>query len=87
MAAVNAGVEVPRIGRWTREYYWRWVDDFRATGRCPVDELRSITASSCRVRAMLVPQTLQAYVVRLEDHSASMAIPWDVGIGAELVSR
>lgn len=79
MAAVNAGFKYRGFSL-DGEYYWRTVDDFRATGPVPrnsfVDDGFQLQGS-----AMLVPQTLQAYVAGSKING-QYGDPWDVSIGA-----
>jgi hypothetical protein len=79
MAAVNAGFKYRGFSL-DGEYFWRTVDDFRATGPVPrnsfVDDGFQLQGS-----AMLVPQTLQAYVAGSKING-QYGDPWDVSIGA-----
>ena len=78
MMAANAGV---KYDGWSldAEYYWRWVDDFRANGPMPFDEMFD-HGFQLQGSRMVLPQELQAYV------SGSKIIgeygePWDVALG------
>jgi hypothetical protein len=79
MAAVNAGFKYRGFSL-DGEYYWRTVDDFRATGPLPrnsfVDNGFQLQGS-----AMLLPQTLQAYVAGSQING-QYGDPWDVSVGA-----
>jgi len=79
MAAMNAGFKYRGFSL-DGEYYWRTVDDFRATGPLPrnsfVDNGFQLQGS-----AMLLPKTLQAYVAGSQING-QYGDPWDVSIGA-----
>jgi len=79
MAAMNAGFKYRGFSL-DGEYYWRTVDDFRATGPVPrnsfVDDGFQLQGS-----AMLLPKTLQAYVAGSKING-QYGDPWDVSVGA-----
>lgn len=60
MAAANAGFKY-RGWSLEAEYYYRWVDDFVATGPIPVSELND-QGYQVQGSTMLIPKVLQAYV-------------------------
>ena len=78
MAAANAGV---KYQGWSldAEYYWRWVDDFRATGPMPFDEMYD-HGYQLQGSAMVVPKQLQAYVSGSKIFG-EFGDPWDVAVG------
>ena len=79
MAAVNAGMKYRGFSL-DAEYYWRTVDDFRATGPVPRDSFVD-DGFQLQGSAMLVPQTLQAYVAGSKING-QYGDPWDVSVGA-----
>jgi hypothetical protein len=79
MAAVNAGFKYRGFSL-DGEYYWRTVDDFRATGPLPRDSFVD-DGFQLQGSAMLLPKTLQAYVAGSKING-QYGDPWDVSIGA-----
>jgi hypothetical protein len=79
MAAVNAGFKYRGFSL-DGEYYWRTLDDFRATGPLPRDSFVD-DGFQLQASAMLLPQTLQAYVAGSKING-QYGDPWDVSIGA-----
>ncbi len=71
MAAVNAGMKY-RGWSLDGEYYWRWVDDFKATGPMPLDRMFD-HGFQLQGSAMILPEALQGYVSARRS-SASTAI-------------
>jgi hypothetical protein len=78
MAAVNAGA---KYQGWSldAEYYWRWVDDFIATGPMPFDEMYD-HGFQLQGSTMLLPQSLQAYLSGSKIFG-EFGDPWDVAVG------
>jgi hypothetical protein len=78
MAAVNAGAKY-RGWSLDGEYYWRWVDDFIATGSMPFDEMYD-HGFQLQGSTMLLPQSLQAYVSGSKIFG-EYGDPWDLAVG------
>jgi len=78
MAAVNAGAKY-RGWSLDGEYYWRWVDDFNATGPMPFDEMYD-HGFQLQGSAMVLPQSLQAYVSGSKIFG-EYGDPWDMALG------
>jgi hypothetical protein len=78
MAAVSAGVKY-RGWSLDGEYYWRWVDDFKATGPLPFDDMHD-HGFQLQGSTMLMPQELQAYVSGSKIFG-QYGDPWDLALG------
>jgi hypothetical protein len=78
MAAANAGAKY-RGWSLDAEYYWRWVDDFIATGPMPFDEMYD-HGFQLQGSTMLLPQSLQAYVSGSKIFG-EYGDPWDLAVG------
>ena len=78
MAAVSAGM---KYRGWSidGEYYWRWVDDFRASGTMPFDEMYD-HGFQLQASTMLLPQSLQAYLSGSKIYG-EYGDPWDTAVG------
>jgi hypothetical protein len=79
MAAVNAGFKYRGFSL-DGEYYWRTLDDFRATGPLPRNSFED-DGFQLQASAMLLPRTLQAYVAGSQING-QYGDPWDVSVGA-----
>jgi hypothetical protein len=79
MAAVNAGFKYRGFSL-DGEYYWRTLDDFRATGPLPRNSFED-DGFQLQASAMLLPKTLQAYVAGSQING-QYGDPWDVSVGA-----
>jgi hypothetical protein len=78
MAALSAGVKY-RGWSLDGEYYWRWVDDFKATGPLPFGEMYD-NGFQLQGSAMLLPQSLQGYVSGSKIFG-QFGDPWDLALG------
>jgi hypothetical protein len=78
MAAVSAGAKY-RGWSLDGEYYWRWVDDFKATGPMPFDEMHD-HGFQLQGSAMVIPRTLQAYLSGSKIFG-EYGDPWDLAVG------
>jgi hypothetical protein len=78
MAAVNAGMKY-RGWSLDGEYYWRWVDDFKATGPMPFDRMFD-HGFQLQGSAMLLPESLQAYASGSKIFG-QYGDPWDLALG------
>jgi len=78
MAAANAGVKY-RGWSLDGEYYWRWLNDFKATGPMPFNSTFD-QGFQLQGSAMVVPQRLQAYVSGSKIFG-EFGDPWDVALG------
>jgi len=78
MAAVNAAMKY-RGWSLDGEYYWRWVDDFKATGPMPFDRMFD-HGFQLQGSAMLLPERLQAYVSGSKIFG-EYGDPFDVALG------
>ena len=79
MAAVNAGFKYRGFSL-DGEYYWRTLDDFRATGPLPRNSFED-NGFQLQASAMLLPRSLQAYVAGSQING-QYGDPWDVSVGA-----
>jgi hypothetical protein len=79
MAAVNAGFKYRGFSL-DGEYYWRTLDDFRATGPLPRSSFED-DGFQLQASAMLLPRSLQAYVAGSQING-QYGDPWDVSVGA-----
>jgi len=61
------------------EYYWRLVDDFRATGPMPFEEMND-HGFQLQGSYMVLPQSLQAYVSGSKIYG-EFGDPWDTALG------
>jgi len=78
MAALSAGAKY-RGWSLDGEYYWRWVDDFEASGPMPFDDMFD-HGFQLQGSTMVAPKSLQAYL------SGSKILgeygnPWDLAVG------
>jgi hypothetical protein len=78
MAAVSAGMKY-RGWSLDGEYYWRWVDDFKASGSMPFDEMYD-HGFQLQGSAMVLPQSLQAYLSGSRIFG-EYGDPWDLAAG------
>ena len=78
MAAVSAGMKY-RGWSLDGEYYWRWVDDFKASGPMPFDEMYD-HGFQLQGSAMVLPQSLQAYLSGSRIFG-EYGDPWDLAAG------
>jgi len=78
MAAVNAGFKYRGFSL-EGEYYWRWVDNFRATGDLPFKDLFD-HGFQLQGSAMVIPGRLQAYASGSKIFG-EYGDPWDVALG------
>lgn len=78
MAAVNAGIKYRGFSL-DGEYYWRWVDDFLATGELPFDDMYD-HGFQLQASAMVVPKKLQAYASGSKIYG-QYGDPWDMALG------
>ena len=78
MFAASAGV---KYQGWSLdgEYYWRQVDDFRATGPMPFDQMND-HGFQLQGSYMVLPQSLQAYVSGSKIYG-EYGDPWDTALG------
>jgi len=80
MAALSAGAKYNGFSL-DGEYYWRWVDDFRANGPLPFDDDEMFDHGfQLQGSAMVVPKSLQAYVSGSRIYG-EFGEPWDVAFG------
>jgi len=84
MAAVNAGFKYRGFSL-EGEYYWRWVDSFRATGELPFKDLFD-HGFQLQGSAMVIPGQLQAYASGSKIFG-EYGDPWDVALGISTGSR
>jgi len=78
MAAINAGFKYRGFSL-EGEYYWRWVDNFRATGELPFKDLFD-HGFQLQGSAMVIPGQLQAYASGSKIFG-EYGDPWDVALG------
>ena len=78
MAAVSGGVKY-RGWSLDGEYYWRWVDDFKANGPLPFDSMYD-HGFQLQGSKMLLPQSLQGYLSGSKIFG-EYGDPWDVAVG------
>jgi hypothetical protein len=78
MFAVSAGVKY-RGWSLDGEYYWRRVDDFRANGPMPFEQMND-HGFQLQGSTMVLPQALQAYVSGSKIYG-EYGDPWDVALG------
>jgi len=78
MAALSAGVKY-RGWSLDGEYYWRWVNDFSATGPLPFNRMYD-NGFQLQGSAMLRPQSLQGYVSGSKIFG-EYGDPWDLALG------
>jgi len=78
MAALSGGVKY-RGWSLDGEYYWRWVDDFKANGPLPFDDMYD-HGFQLQGSKMLLPQSLQAYVSGSKIFG-EYGDPWDMALG------
>jgi hypothetical protein len=78
MAALSAGVKY-RGWSLDGEYYWRWVNDFKATGPMPFGQMYD-NGFQLQGSAMVLPQSLQGYVSGSKIFG-QYGDPWDVAVG------
>jgi hypothetical protein len=80
MAALSAGTKYRGLSL-DGEYYWRWVDDFRANGPLPFDDDKMFDHGfQLQGSAMVLPRSLQAYVSGSKIYG-EFGDPWDVALG------
>lgn len=79
MAAINAGLKYCGYSLDT-EAYWRWIDDFDASGPLPVDELYD-HGFQLQTSMMVVPKRLQLYLAGSKIYG-EYGDPWDIALGA-----
>jgi hypothetical protein len=78
MAAASAGVKY-RGWSLDGEVYWRWVNDFNATGPLPFNSMYD-NGFQLQGSAMLVPQSLQGYLSGSKIFG-QYGDPWDLAVG------
>ena len=78
MVAVDAGMKLRGFSL-MGEYYWRWVDDLKAEGDIPVDDLFD-HGMQLQTSYMFIPEYLQGYVAASKIFG-EYGDPWDTSVG------